>query len=206
MTPPAAAPIEFWFDLSSPYAYFAALEIEALGARRGRAVAWRPFLLGVSYQTTGMKPLPDQPMRGDYAARDWRRIARLRGVPFVLPSRFPMRTQGAARMVCAVEAADPRRAGALARRLFEAAFGAGAQIDEPEVAAALGAEIGLDAATLLAAASAPLWKDALRARCAEAVARGVFGAPFVLVDGEPFWGADRLPMVELWLERGGWTP
>ena len=50
----------------------------------------------------------------------------------------------------------------------------------------------------------PVWKDALRARTDEALAKGVFGAPFVIVDGEGFWGSDRLAMVEQWLQRGGW--
>jgi 2-hydroxychromene-2-carboxylate isomerase len=197
-------PLEFWFDLSSPYAYFAALEIDALGERRGREVAWRPFLLGVSYQTTGMKPLSEQPMRGAYAAKDWDRLARLNGRTFVPPARFPMRTQGAARMVYAVAADDPRAAKAFARRLLTSAFEAGRQIDEADVAAGVGAELGLDRDRLLAAASDPVWKAVLRARCAEAVGKGVFGSPFVIADGEPFWGADRLPLVDLWLQRGGW--
>jgi 2-hydroxychromene-2-carboxylate isomerase len=196
--------VEFWFDLSSPYAYFAMHAIDGLAARHGRTVLWRPFLLGVAYQVTGMQPLTAQNLRGDYARRDWLRLARLQGVPFVLPEDFPMRTQAAARMVYAIGAEDPERAAALVRALFRAAFGEGAEIGRAEIAADVGTALGLDRAELLAVADDPRWKAALRERCDEAVSKGIFGSPFVIVDGEPFWGADRLPMVDLWLTRGGW--
>lgn len=196
--------MEFWFDLSSPYAYFAAEEVEAVASRHCRRVAWRPFLLGVAYQRTGMKPLTDQDLRGVYAQRDWARLARLRGLPFMLPARFPMRTQGAARMVYAVEAEHPGQGAALSRGLLRAAFGQGAEIDEVEVAAQVGLGISLDPARLVSAAGDPYWKAVLRDRCDEAIEKGVFGSPFFIVDGEPFWGADRLPMVDQWLARGGW--
>ena len=68
--------LEFWFDFSSPYAYFGALDIEALAAKHKRRVLWRPFLLGAAFKTTGMQPLINMPMRGDYARRDWARLAR----------------------------------------------------------------------------------------------------------------------------------
>lgn len=196
--------LEFWFDLSSPYAYFAAEEVEALAARHDRIVTWRPFLLGVAYQRTGMKPLTEQDLRGVYAARDWARLGRMRHLPFVLPARFPMRTQSAARMVYAVDAEDSALAARFATALFRAAFGAGAQIDEPPVAGEVGATLGLDFNRLLRFADDPHWKDVLRERCAGALDKGVFGSPFLVVDGEPFWGADRLPMVDQWLSRGGW--
>jgi 2-hydroxychromene-2-carboxylate isomerase len=196
--------LEFWFDLSSPYAYFAAIDIEAVVQAHGRRVAWRPFLLGVAYQTTGMKALPDQPLRGDYALRDWSRLARLKRVPFKLPARFPMRTQGAARMVYAAEQHEPDAAGSLAQLFLGAAFGSGRQIDHSKTPAQIAARAGFDGDLLLSAASDPHWKDVLRSRCDEAVQRGIFGSPFIIVDDEPFWGADRLPMVDRWLARGGW--
>jgi 2-hydroxychromene-2-carboxylate isomerase len=201
---PTPSPIEFWFDLSSPYAYFGALKIDAVAARHGRRVAWRPFLLGVVYQLTGMKPLPDQPLRGAYARRDWERLGRLHGEPFVLPANFPMRTQAAARMIYAVEAQSPGHAPTFSKALLQAAFGKGVEIARLEVAADIGSSVGLDPAKLAAAAEAAEWKNALRQRCDEALAKGVFGSPFMIVDGEPFWGADRLPMLDLWLEQGSW--
>lgn len=194
--------IEFWFDLSSPYAYFAALEIDALAARHGRLVHWRPFLLGVLLRVSGNIPLSAQPLKGKYARRDWERLARCRDVAFVLRPDFPLATQAAARMVLAVERSGGRRcAGRLARRMFEALFGEGLEISRAEVAAEVGAAIGLDPAALLGAADDPSLKRALREQCAEAERRGIFGAPWIEVDGEPFWGSDRLAMIDRWLSR-----
>jgi len=61
------ASIEFWFDFSSGYAYFAAQEIDALAARHGRTVLWRPFMLGAAFKVTGATGLSRTPMKGDYA-------------------------------------------------------------------------------------------------------------------------------------------
>jgi 2-hydroxychromene-2-carboxylate isomerase len=53
------SPIEFWFDFASGYAYFAALEIEALAERHGRSILWRPFTLGAAFKVTGaQRPKP----------------------------------------------------------------------------------------------------------------------------------------------------
>jgi 2-hydroxychromene-2-carboxylate isomerase len=64
---------------------------------------------------------------------------------------------------------------------------------------ALSAESGLDAAAAEAAWSDPLWKDRLKRENDAAIAAGVFGAPFFIVDGEPFWGNDRRAQLEQWL-------
>src|SRR5439155_1522248 len=83
------APVEFWFDFASGYAYFGALEIEALAERHGRTVAWRPFTLGAAFKVTGAQGLSRTPLKRDYARRDWQRLARLKGVPFSLPENHP---------------------------------------------------------------------------------------------------------------------
>jgi len=83
------APIEFWFDFASGYAYFAALEIEALAERCGRSVLWRPFTLGAAFKVTGAQGLSRTPLKRDYARLDWQRLARLKGVPFSLPENHP---------------------------------------------------------------------------------------------------------------------
>ena len=71
-----AQTIEFWFDFSSPYAYFASLSLEEIAERHHRSVQWRPFMLGVLFKTTGMTSLAQTPLRGDYAKHDWLRLAR----------------------------------------------------------------------------------------------------------------------------------
>ncbi|MEP7329929.1 MAG: DsbA family protein, partial [Betaproteobacteria bacterium] len=72
----SAAPIDFYFDFSSPYGYIAAQKIEALAARHGRTVNWHPILLGVIFRTTGGAPLPQLPMKGPYSVHDFARSAR----------------------------------------------------------------------------------------------------------------------------------
>ncbi|CDX39076.1 putative 2-hydroxychromene-2-carboxylate isomerase (HCCA isomerase) [Mesorhizobium sp. SOD10] len=197
-------PIEFWFEYSSPYAYFAAFEIGDIAKRHSRSIVWRPFLLGAVFKVTRMEPLPGQPMRGAYAIHDWQRLARLRRVPFSLPAVFPIISLAPARMTYAVDAMGPDMAGALARHLLAAMYERGANIAEVSTSAHLGAELGHDEQMLADAASDQRWKDALRARNEEAVERGIFGSPFFVVDGEGFWGSDRLAMLDRWLASGGW--
>ncbi|SDA91316.1 2-hydroxychromene-2-carboxylate isomerase [Mesorhizobium qingshengii] len=197
-------PIEFWFEFSSPYAYFAALDIDALARRHSKSIVWRPFLLGAVFRVTRMEPLPSQPMRGAYAIHDWERLARLHRVSFSLPSVFPIISLAPARMTYAMESMRPEMAGALARHLLTAMYQRGADIADASVAARLGAELGLDERMLVDVASDQRWKDALRARNDEAIERGIFGSPFFVVEGEAFWGSDRLAMVDRWLDSGGW--
>src|SRR5689334_24993336 len=89
MRQPDGPAIEFWFDFASGYAYFAALEIDALAQRHGRNVVWRPFTLGAAFKVTGAQGLSRTPLKRDYARRDWQRLARLNGGPFSLPENHP---------------------------------------------------------------------------------------------------------------------
>lgn len=203
-SPKARPPVEFWFDFSSPYAFFASREIDAVAVQHGREVVWRPFLLGVVFKTTEMAPLTQQPLRGAYGQRDWQRIGRLRAVHFKLPHSFPANGLHATRMFYAIERDDAGRAIAYAKAAFEALFVDGRDIGNPEIAAEVGGAIGLDPAALHTAAESSEVRDIVRARTGEAIERGVFGAPFFIADGEPFWGWDRLPMLDEWLTRGGW--
>ena len=84
-----AAPIEFYFDFSSPYGYLAAQRIDEVAEEYKRTVDWKPFLLGVVFKTTGSVPLLNIPLKGDYARRDLARSARLFEIPFTLPKKFP---------------------------------------------------------------------------------------------------------------------
>jgi 2-hydroxychromene-2-carboxylate isomerase len=66
----SAFPIEFWFDFSSPYTYFAAQSVDEIARRHHRTLIWRQFLLGVLFRTTDMTPLIQIALRGDYARHD----------------------------------------------------------------------------------------------------------------------------------------
>ena len=198
------SPIEFYFDFSSPYGYLAAEQIDELAARHGRAVDWRPMLLGAVFKDTGGQPLLDIPMKGDYARHDLARCARLIGVPFVIPDSFPFMSVAAARAYYWLHDRDPEKAVALAKALYREAFGKGRDIDSPKAVVGVCEELGIDGEAVAAALKDPAVKQRLRDEVEAAIAKGVFGSPLMIVDGEVFWGHDRLDQLGLWLDRGGW--
>lgn len=198
------APIEFYFDLSSPYGFLASHGIEALAAKHGRSVDWRPVLLGPMFKETGMAPLTEIPLKGAYSKHDFARSARFHGIEgFRQPSRFPVPTQAAARIVLWLKARDAALAVRVVKAYYRAYFVDDVDISDPETAASIAAAQGVDRDAARAAVDDPAWKDALRNEVTTAIARGVFGSPFVFVDGEPFWGLDRFPQIDRWLATGG---
>ena len=132
------------------------------------------------------------------------RTARRMRVPLVLPEGFPMATIAAARGFYWMEEQDPRRAKDLAKALYRAAFAQGRNITAAETVAEVGKEVGIDPAALTAGIGTPAVKERVKAETDSAIAQGVFGSPFFLIDGEPFWGNDRLDDVREWLKTGGW--
>lgn len=198
------APIEFFFDFSSPYAYFASPQIDEVAARFDRECLWKPMLLGPAFKASGNQRLIDQPLKGAYSVHDWDRMARWLKLPYRLPEPFPVATIAAARAFWWLDSTDPQAAKAFARAVFTAYFAEGRDISTKAEVAAIGASLSGDAQAVAAAIDDPVWKDKCRAETDAAIARGVFGSPFFFVDGEGFWGADRLGMLGEWLERGGW--
>ena len=199
-----AQPIEFYFDFSSPYGYLAAQRIDQIGAAHGREVAWKPFLIGTTFGTTGSQPLLDTPMKGDYARIDMPREARRIGVPFTIPTPFPFASVAACRAFYWLEDQDSAIAKSLAKGIYRAAFGEGRDMSGAGAVVGLAGGLGVDQEALAAALKDPAVKNRLRAEVEAGTARGVFGSPFIFVDGEPFWGHDRLETVDRWLETGGW--
>lgn len=196
--------LDFYFDFSSPYGYLASQLIEALAARHGRTVRWHPILLGVVFKETGAAPLTQVPLKGDYSKRDMARSARFHGLPeFRMPPRFPIPSQAPARIVLWLAARDPAKSAAAVHALFHAYFDLGRDISDPDIATDVVAGIGVDRAAARAAVDDPASKQALKDEVAQAIAAGVCGSPFVIVDGEPFWGLDRIDQVERWLATGG---
>ncbi|MDH5246779.1 MAG: 2-hydroxychromene-2-carboxylate isomerase [Betaproteobacteria bacterium] len=199
-----AAPIDFYFDFSSPYGFLAAQKIEPLAGRYGRTVDWHPVLLGVIFRETGSAPLTTVPLKGNYSRRDFERSARFHGIGgFRMPPKFPIASQAPARIVLWQKARNPALATVVIMALYRAFFNEAIDISDPDVAATVAAKAGVDAAAARAAIDDPAVKDALKREVGEAIARGVFGSPFIIVDGEPFWGLDRLDQVERWLATGG---
>ena len=195
-----ADPVDFYFDFSSPYGYLASTRIDAIADRHGRSVTWRPFVLGAAFKVTGQRPLVEQPLRGEYANRDFARSARLLGVPLELPEPFPFFALAASRACYWV--GDAARAKALAKAIYHAAFGEGRDVTPVATVAEIARGLGIEGVEQ--GVEKPETKAKLREATDKALARGVFGSPFFIVDGEPFWGHDRLGQVERWLATGGW--
>lgn len=198
------APIDFYFDFSSPYGYLASQKIDAIAEKHERAVNWRPILLGAIFKITGSRPLANMPLKGDYSVHDMPRFARLLDVPFNMPAKFPIATQAAARAFYWAHDRDPQLARKLALALYHAYFADGRDISDPETVADIAGSLDIDRAQLLAALGDGAIKERLKNEIDAAIARKVFGSPFIIIDGEPFWGADRLDQVEHWLATGGW--
>lgn len=199
----SADSIDFYFDFSSPYGYLAAQRIDALAAKYGRTVHWRPTLLGVIFKQTGAAPLTEVPVKGPYSKHDFERSARFHGTEFNMPPVFPIPSQAPARIVLWARQQSHEAAARVARALYRAYFVDGLDIAKPDVAAEVAGRAGFDAAAARAAVDDPAIKDALKREVESAIAAGVFGSPYVIVDGEPFWGHDRFDQIERWLATGG---
>ena len=194
--------IEFFFDFSSPYSYIASEWIEALAARHGRTVSWNAMLLGVTFQAAELKSPVSYPVKREYTLFDFERSARFAGVPYKQPAKFPIPTQNAARLFWWLHERGAVSAAGWARHALRGYFTRGIDLSDPISLKMLAAEFGIDADEAEAVWSDPHWKARLKEVCEQAVARGIFGAPWFFVDGEPFWGNDRRAQIERWLERG----
>ncbi|MFZ6180601.1 2-hydroxychromene-2-carboxylate isomerase [Nannocystis pusilla] len=193
--------LEFWFDFSCPFAYVASTQVEQLAQRTGAELDLRPMLLGGVFKARGTPQnlaATLNPAKARHNLDDIRRAAQRAGVPLRMPPNHPMRTVEALRCVLAAGLSLP-----LIHRIYRAYWDENADIADREVLARALADVGLDAAAILARAESPEIKDELRRRTDEAVARGVFGVPTYFVGDELFWGQDRADMVEAAL---GGTP
>ena len=192
------SPIEFWFEFASTYSYPAALRIEHLAAEAGVTVAWKPFLLGPVFQRQGWNDSPFNlyPVKGSYMWRDLERICRLEGLTFRRPSRFPRNGLLAARVAC-LGAGEPW-CPEFVRGIYRANFAEDREISEPGVVGAVLESVRIAPDEVLAKAQTNENKQRLREQTDRAIEMGLFGAPSFVVDGELFWGNDRLEQAIEW--------
>jgi len=196
-------PLHFYFDFTSPYGYLAATKIDELAAQYLRTVEWHPILLGAIFKTTGSVPLMDIPLKGAYSRHDLERTARFHHIPFTLPKNFPISTVNTARaMLWIANKLGKASAVNFAKAAYRAYFVNGTDIDDLAQIAQLATQLGLDGNAVVSASSDQAIKDQLKAEVASAQSQGVFGSPFVIVDGESFWGFDRFDQLEALLKNG----
>jgi 2-hydroxychromene-2-carboxylate isomerase len=200
------APIEFYFDFISPYGYLGSTQIDRLAAKYGREVDWKPVLIGVTIlKIMGMKPLPETPLKGEYLRHDLPRMAKLLGVPIQYHGLKGINSLAASRAYLWLKTRDAALAKRFAQAVYASLWVDAKDITSPEAVADIAARFGVDRAAVLAAMLSEDMKVALKEAVDGAIAKGVFGVPYFIVDGEPIWGGDRLWMVEHWLKHGSWV-
>ena len=186
--------IECFFDFGSPATYLAWTQLPALAARYNAKLVWRPMLLGAVFKATGNQSPAMNPAKGRYMLIDFQRYAKSYGVPMKFNPFFPINTMTLMRG--AVALLDDPRFDDYLDTVFSAIWVDEQNMGQPEVVASVLAKAGFDAQALLVRCGEDTVKEKLKANTEEAVVRGAFGAPTIYVDGEMFFGQDRLSMIE----------
>jgi 2-hydroxychromene-2-carboxylate isomerase len=190
-----AEPIRFYLDFASPYAWFALDGIERLAREHGRPLEWRPVLIWAVLKAHDIAAPLNVPAKRGYFLTDMTRSAAFHGVPFRHPSKLPLSAHLASRLYYAIAERDLPRAKAFGRAVFAAFFTRDEDISDAAVVTRLAGSHGLAAAEAHEAMNGALGRERLAATVDAAIAEGVCGSPFFIVDGEPFFGADRLPQI-----------
>lgn len=199
-----AEPILFVCEFSSPYAYIASHMIEEVAKKHGREVDWLPISLGHLWKAIGYDNRATPPRRMKYAMQDWTRCARMMDLPIVTkPDSFPANPKLPLRVFYHLKSKDPKKAKAFAQAVFDRFWGEGKPISEAADLKEIVERLGIDPKTLTVADS----DDAAKGAAAEAVKKademGAFGTPTFFVDGEMFWGQDRIATLDQRLSGKG---
>ncbi|NGY05330.1 2-hydroxychromene-2-carboxylate isomerase [Solimonas terrae] len=184
--------MEFWFEFASTYSYPAAMRVEAAARAVGVTVQWKAFLLGPIFKAQGYEssPFVAFPVKGRYMWRDIERLSAKYGLDWRQPTRFPRTSVTAARIACSY--GDAAWLPAFVRAIYHANFAQDRDIGDDAVVRDCLIALGLDADAVLAHVTSAAEKPRLREQGEQAAQRGLFGAPSFVVDGELFWGNDRL--------------
>nr|WP_295083899.1 2-hydroxychromene-2-carboxylate isomerase [uncultured Roseateles sp.] len=197
-----SAPIDFYFDFASPYGYIASAVIDQLAERHGRSVNWHVIVLDANFNSLERIRIPNNVMRSDYIRRDAERLATYYGVAYKTPSTLGLHTEQAARIFHWINDRNPQQGREFAKQVLQAYFVKDQNIAASEVLQAICEELAISADDFQEASSGTASRARLKAEVDMAEARGVFGSPFFIVEGERFWGNDRLPQLERWLANG----
>jgi carboxymethylenebutenolidase len=193
-----AATVDYYFATVSPWAWLGHARFVAMARAAGATLRVKPMDLGEIFPVTGGVPLPKRsPQRQAYRLVELKRFADHLGLPLIAqPAHFPVNGNAAALLIIAAdEAAGADAALDLAGRVGAAIWAEQRNVADPAVLQALLGEAGLPASLTERANDAAITAR-YAAYTAEALAAGVFGAPSYVIDGELFWGQDRLDFVE----------
>lgn len=194
------ARIDYFLSLLSPFTYLAGMRLEEIAAKHGAEIVYRPADIQAVFAETGGVPVPQRhPFRQEYRLQELARLSTRSGLPLnIQPAHWPTNAAPASCAVIAV-AAQGGDAGAVAHAFLRAVWAEERDIADPDVVADVLSAHGLDVGTLAEAIKTA------EAQFAEnkdlAIANGVFGAPFYVIDGERFWGQDRLDYLDWYLGK-----
>jgi len=192
--------IDYYFTVTSPWSYLGDARLRAIAGRHGWRINHRPVDMGDVFAVSGGLPLAKRPpQRVAYRMMELKRWRARLGVPLTLePKFFPAADTMARRLILAAQhdGLNAPRLGDLVHAFMRAVWVDEKDIADPATLTAVLDGMGLDSAHLLARADAADIDAAARANTEQAKRIGVFGAPTYVIDGELFWGQDRLDFVE----------
>ena len=186
--------VEFFYDFGSPTVYLAATQLPTIAGSVGATVDWRPMLLGGVFKSTGNQSPVAVAAKAAYMNDDLERFAKRYGVPFRFNPHFPINTLALMRGAVAYQD-DVVVSSTYRDAIFMAIWVEARNLNEPDVIGQVLSDAGLDPAELMNRIGQQTVKDQLIANTAEAVNRGVFGAPTFFVGEQMFFGQDRLDFV-----------
>ena len=201
------AHVEFFYDLSSPWTYLAFNNIQPVLAETGADITWRPFLVGGVFNAVNpsvyqarAEPMDPKTVHNYRWLHEWARVADL---PLVFPSaHHPVKSVLAMR-ACCVLAQDQPTLQRFSKAAFDAYFARSENIDEPNVIQAIAEACNVDGAALVGRSAEQPIKDQLRANTEEAISRGAYGSPTMLLGDALYFGNDQLPLVQAALSSEG---
>jgi 2-hydroxychromene-2-carboxylate isomerase len=186
--------VEFLFDFGSPTSYLAYKQLPKIAARHGARIIWTPILLGGVFKATGNSSPVTVPLKARYMNNDLARFAARYGVVLNFNTHFPVNTLPLMRGAVAYQTTN--QFDLYVNAMFDAMWAHPRNLnDQAEIAHVLN-DIGIEPGDFVARIERPDVKEKLKANTEGAVARGVFGAPTFFVDGDMFFGQDRLDFVE----------
>ena len=188
--------VEFFFDVGSPAAYLAWTQIPKIAAAAGARVDYKPMLLGGVFQATANKSPMEVPAKGSYMVKDLERFAKRYEVPFNHNPHFPINTLTLMRGAAGLQMRDAAKLIPYGDAVYKAIWVDGKNMNDPATVGAVLQAAGFEPMALLAMTAEPEVKDRLKSVTQDAVSRGVFGAPTFFVDGQMYWGQDRLDFVQ----------
>ena len=190
--------VDYYFSPISPWTYLGHARFAELAKRHGAAVRVKPTDFSKVFPVSGGLPLAKRaPQRQAYRLMELTRFRDHLKIPLNLEPRFfPAPADLAAQYIVAAGGGGSDAAMRLAGAVLRACWAEERNIADADTLAAICTEQGLDAAALAAAAQSDVVKAEYQSYTQEAVARNVFGAPSYVIDGEIFWGQDRLEFVE----------